>query len=55
MENVVQGLPGVCVYIDDILVTGRSEEEHNKNLETRLQKYGVRLKKNKCTFLAPKL
>ena len=33
MENILQGLPHVCVYIDDILVTGATDEEHLRNLE----------------------
>ena len=30
MENL-QGLPNVCVYIDDILVSGVSEADHMQN------------------------
>ena len=44
------------MYIDDILVTGRSEEDHIKNLKlvlTRLQDAGLRLRKNKCLFMKP--
>lgn len=36
MENILQGLPGVCVYIDDILVSGKTTEEHLRNLEAVL-------------------
>ena len=31
MDNLLQDLPGVCVYIDDILVTSSSTEEHVAN------------------------
>ena len=34
MEKLLQGLPKVVVYIDDILVTGNSDEEHLENLES---------------------
>ena len=33
MESLVQGIPGVVVYLDDILVTGKTEEEHLRSLE----------------------
>ena len=42
------------MFIDDILITGSSEEEHLKNLEevlSRLQAHGVQLKKEKCSFM----
>ena len=55
MESILQGLDRVAVYIDDILITGRSEEEHLRVLDEvlqRLEKAGMRLKKSKCTFLS---
>ena len=55
METILQGIPGVVCYIDDILVTGKDEEDHLHNLDevlSRLEKHGFRLKKSKCTFLA---
>ena len=58
MENLLQGIPKVCVYIDDILVTGASEEEHLGNLNevlTRLETAGMRLKRHKCAFLLPEV
>ena len=56
MENLLQGLPHVVVYIDDILVIGDSNESHLANLcevLIRLEDAGLRLKKNKCVFMAP--
>ncbi|XP_064400577.1 uncharacterized protein K02A2.6-like [Halichondria panicea] len=53
MENLLQGIPGVCIYIDDILITGHTEEEHLEHLTevlTRLSKAGLTLKKVKCSF-----
>ena len=55
METILQGIPRVVCYIDDILVTGENEEEHLRNLEevfSRLEKHGFRLKKSKCKFSA---
>ena len=33
MDTLLQGIEGVSVYLDDILVTGPTEEEHLKTLE----------------------
>ena len=56
MENILKGIPRVCVYLDDILVTGNTEEDHLNNLDevlTRLGNSGFRLKRHKCIFLLP--
>ena len=56
MEKVLQGIPGVVVYLDDILVTGRTEEEHLDHLREVLdwlKQHGLRVKRSKCRFLAP--
>ena len=56
IESVLQGIPHVLVYLDDILVTGQNTEEHLKNLEevlSRLQQAGLRLKSSKCVFMSP--
>ena len=46
----------MCVYLDDILVTGETEEKHLETLNkvlNRLEEAGMRLKPNKCAFLLP--
>ena len=56
MDVVLQGIPGVICYIDDILVVGKDDESHMKSLEEvfkRLEKHGFRLKQEKCHFLMP--
>ena len=53
MEEVLQGIPNVVVYLDDILAASTSEEEHVKLLDailSRIQAAGLRLHKFKCTF-----
>ena len=37
METLLQGIPHVSVYIDDILVTGETEDDHLKTLEIGLE------------------
>ena len=54
MDTVLQGIPGVIVYIDDILVSSKDNESHLRSLEevfVRLEKHGFRLKQEKCAFL----
>ena len=56
MEGLLQDLPGVVVYLDNVLVTGPNKEEHLKNLDKvmdRLISAGLTLTQPKCIFLAP--
>lgn len=50
MKNLMVDIPQVCVYSDDILITGKTEEKHLENLEkvlTKLKEAGLRLKEEK--------
>ena len=56
MDTILQGIQNVFCYLDDILITGPTEEIHLANLEEvlqRLQRYGIRAKRAKCVFMQP--
>ena len=53
MDTILQGIPHVICYIDDVLVTGKTEEEHLPNLTQvlhKLKEQGMQLKEAKCAF-----
>ena len=53
MDGILIAIPGVTCYLDDILVVGSSEAEHDERLRPvlkRLSEVGVRLRKKKCEF-----
>ncbi|XP_055605166.1 uncharacterized protein K02A2.6-like [Uranotaenia lowii] len=52
-DAMTSGLQFTSGYIDDAIVAGRSEEEHNRNLHLflgRLQEYGFTVRIVKCRF-----
>ena len=54
METLLQGLPRVCLYLGNILVTGENDQDHLTNLSAVLQKLvsaGMKLKPDKCFFM----
>ena len=54
MESVLQGIPRVIVYIDDILVSGATEAEHLQTLDQvfdHLEKAGLHVREDKCKFM----
>lgn len=53
MDQILQGLEHVTCFLDDILITARTKEEHLQRLEevlTRLERYNVKVKLSKCKF-----
>ena len=56
MDTILQDIPSVICYLDDILVTGKNDEEHLRYLEEvlkRLQHNGLRVISEKCKFMQP--
>ena len=53
MDYITKDLPGVAIYLDDILVSGTNREDHLQNLKRLLLillEKGVRCRKEKCQF-----
>ena len=53
VREAISGIPNVFNIHDDILVYGKTEEEHNQALSAvfkRLKELGMTLKKSKCEF-----
>ena len=53
MDEVVRGLEGVFVYVDDILVASKNEKNHEQHLSalfTRLELFGLVISPEKSTF-----
>ena len=58
MDAMICGLKGVAAYLDDVIVTGRTDAEHRQNLEAllrRIQEYGFHVRMEKCNFLMPQI
>jgi len=56
INTILQDLPGVGAYIDDLIVTGRNRAEHMQNLRRvfqRLSDSGLTTQLIKCLFLQP--
>ncbi|XP_062700588.1 uncharacterized protein K02A2.6-like [Aedes albopictus] len=53
IDTMLVGLKGVSGYLDDIVVGGVDEEDHNRNLRAvlqRIQEFGFTIRAEKCSF-----
>ena len=53
MEAILTGQEGLLCHMDDVLIFGRTQQEHDARLHAALQKVqsaGVTLNKDKCEF-----
>ena len=56
MDVVLQRIPAVACYSNDILISTKNERQHLQTLEEvfqRLEQHGFRLKEDKCVFITP--
>lgn len=53
MEKTLAGIPGVGIYLDDIIISAADETTHLRRLRqvlTRIRRNGFRIQKKKCEF-----
>ena len=53
MDQVLKGMPNTSCILDDIIITGKTDDEHLKTLEAvqqRLMDYNLRVNEAKCIF-----
>jgi len=53
MTNILVGIPGIVCHIDDVLIFGKTQKEHDERLRAVLQaiqKAGMTLNREKCKF-----
>ena len=58
MEKLLGDMPGVCVYLDDVLIAGKSEDECINRTSEVLQRFrdaGLRVSEKKCQFCVDKV
>ncbi|KRZ96975.1 Uncharacterized protein T08_6290 [Trichinella sp. T8] len=58
MDTMLAGIPNVAAYLDDIILTGATDDEHRRALKLvlgRLKEFGLRIRKEKCIFFQKKV
>ena len=58
IDQVLDGVGGTSCILDDIIITGKNDQEHLDHLEEvlkRLQEHGLRINREKCDFFQKKV
>ena len=58
MCELLEGIENVLIYMDDVIIYGRTEEEHNVTLLkvlNKIRKSGLKVNRDKCQFNKTKL
>lgn len=53
MDQILEGIEGTSCILDDMIITGKDDEEHLAHLEEtlkRLKEHGLRANREKCEF-----
>lgn len=58
IEQLLSGFPGVAVFLDDIMITVETDEEHIHRIEEvfkRLNEHNMRINLEKSEFMKPSI
>ena len=58
MDQIFEGIPHVQCILDDMIISGATDQEHLDNLEevlSRLSKHGLRTNSSKCEFFKERI
>ena len=58
MNELLEGLEGVAVYMDDVIIHGKDMAEHNRHHQAtleRMEQAGLKQNKEKCVYAQPEL
>ncbi|XP_014210491.1 uncharacterized protein K02A2.6-like [Copidosoma floridanum] len=58
MEEILKGIPGVAIVVDDVVVTGKTTDEHLTNLDRvlgKLNECGLKVRVEKFKFFEDKI
>lgn len=58
VDTMLAGLKGVVSYLDDLIVVGRTNDEHKANLTAvfdRIKEWGLHIREEKCEFCLPEV
>ncbi|XP_065089799.1 uncharacterized protein K02A2.6-like [Ochlerotatus camptorhynchus] len=58
IDSMVAGIPGVKPYLDDLLIAGKTQQDHDRRLNAvlhRIREYGFHLRFEKCRVSLPQI
>ena len=58
MDQILEGIPHVQCILDDMIISGATDQEHLDNLEevlSRLSQHGLRANSSKCEFFKERI
>ena len=58
VDQSIQGIDSTVAWVDNIIITGKTDDEHLRNIKSvleRLENRGFKVKPSKCKFMQPRI